>query len=92
MVQGLTIGGQITPLGSDGFAVSGLATAGPRDYQVVKTAYSDEINRVFDIKQVREEVTKTDTGTTFMLTENGLYMIRRPAVEWNHQMMAISPN
>ena len=66
--------------------------AGPRDYQVVETAYSDEINRVFDVRQVREEVTKTDTGTTFMLTENGLYVVRRPAVEWNHQMMAISPN
>jgi len=92
MVQGLTIGGPITTLGSDGFAVSGEAKAGPRDYQVVETAYSDEINRVFDVKQVREEVTKTDTGTTFMLTENGLYVIRRPAVEWNHEMRVISPN
>ena len=92
MVQGLTIGGPITTLGFDGFAVSGEAKAGPRDYKVVETAYSDEINRVFDVRQVREEVTKTDTGTTFMLTDNGLYVIRRPAVEWNHQMMVISPN
>jgi len=92
MVQGLRIGGPITTLGSDGIAVSGEAKAGPRDYQVVETAYSDDLNRVFDVKQVREEVTKTDTGTMFMLTENGLYVIRRPAVEWNHEMRVISPN
>jgi hypothetical protein len=30
--------------------------------------------------QVRETVTKADTGTTFMLTKNGLYVIRRPTV------------
>ena len=57
MVQGLTIWGPITTLGFDGFAVSGEAKAGLRDYQVVETAYSDEINRVFDVRQVREEVT-----------------------------------
>jgi hypothetical protein len=91
-VLGLTIQDPITTLGKDGFTVSGQAKAGPRDYQLLDTAYSGEINRVFDIKQAREEVTKTDTGTTFMLTENGLYVIRRPAVEWNHQLMVIAPN
>ncbi|MGA2838860.1 MAG: hypothetical protein ABSG18_01585 [Steroidobacteraceae bacterium] len=35
------------------------------------------------MKQVREEVTNAGTGTTFLLTENGLYLIRRPAVEWD---------
>jgi hypothetical protein len=41
-------------------------------------------NNVFSIK--------TDTGTTFMLKEDGLYVIRRPALESIHQLMTISPN
>jgi hypothetical protein len=88
----LTIGEPIAALGSDGFAISGEATAAPRDHQEMDTVYSDEMNRTFDAKQVRDEVTKSDTGTTFMLTEYGLYVIRRPAVEWTHQMMVIPPN
>lgn len=90
--QGLTSGGPITALGSDGFAVGSQAMTGLRDYQVVDAVYSNAIKHVSDIKQVREVVTKTDTGTTFMLTENGLFVIRRPGVEWNHQMMMITPN
>jgi hypothetical protein len=35
---------------------------------------------------------KGDTGTTFMLRENGLYVIRRPYLESIHQLMTISPN
>ena len=35
------------------------------------------------VKQVREEVLNVDTGTTFLLTEKGLFLIRRPAMEWN---------
>jgi hypothetical protein len=92
MPQGLTIGDPITTQGGDGIAASGPANARPRDYRVGEAAYSDEINRAFDLKQVQEEVTKADTGTTFMLTDSGLYVLRRPAAEWNHQMMVISPN
>ena len=91
-VPGLKSGRPVAALGRDGFAVSGQAEASPRDYQMVDTVHSDEINCVSDVKQGREQVTKADTGTTFMLTENGLYVIRRPAVEWNHQMMATPSN
>jgi hypothetical protein len=35
---------------------------------------------------------KADTGTTFMLRDNGLYVIRRPDLESIHQLMTISPN
>jgi hypothetical protein len=55
-------------------------------------ANPQDLNRVFDATQVHEEVTKADTGTTFVLTENGLIVIRRPDVEWLHQLMAIPPN
>jgi hypothetical protein len=93
-VRGLTAQGLITPLGDDGFTVTsrepGMQTA--RDYQVVDAENSQELNRVFDVKQVLEQITKPDTGTTFMLTENGLFVIRRPAIEWTRQMMMITPN
>jgi hypothetical protein len=49
----------------------------------VDTATTHDLSHVFDVKQVREEVTNAGTGTTFLLTENGLYLIRRPAVEWD---------
>jgi hypothetical protein len=51
-----------------------------------------ELDHVFDVKQVRAETTKADTGTTFMLMENGSYVIRLPAVASIHQMMIISPD
>jgi hypothetical protein len=93
-VQGLTLRGPIAGLGNDGFTVSGEASEVPpaRDYQVVDAVNLRELNRVFDVKQVRAEVTKADTGTTFMLTKNGLYVIRRPAAESIHQFMIIPPN
>ena len=52
-----------------------------RNLQVVDTASAQILNTVFDVKQVREEISKSDTGTTFLLSENGLYVVRRPAVE-----------
>jgi hypothetical protein len=93
-VQGLTLRGPITGLSNDGFTVAGEASGVPpaRDYQVVDAVNLRELNRVFDVKQVRAEITKADTGTTFMLTEDGLYVIRRPAVESIHQLMTIPPN
>jgi hypothetical protein len=93
-VQGLTLTGPVTRLGNDGFSVSGHAPELQRawDYQVVETANSREVNRVYDVRQVREQLTKADTGTTFLLTEKGLYVIRRPAIETVRQILAISSN
>jgi len=93
-VQGLRLTGSVTRLGNDGFTVSGHAPEiqAAWDYQVVDTTNTRELNRVFDVQQVRQEVTKADTGTTFLLTEKGLYVIRRPAVETVHQVLAISSN
>ena len=83
-VQGPSLQGPITRLGNDGFTVTDQATTDTqplRDYQVVDTSSLRDLNRVFDVKQVREEVTKQDTGTTFLLTDSGLYVIRRPVAE-----------
>jgi hypothetical protein len=51
-----------------------------------------ELERVLDLKQIRGEITDTDTGTTYVLAQDGLYLIRRPAVETLHRMMMIPPN
>jgi hypothetical protein len=84
-VRGPTLQGPITHLGNDGFTVTSQVPQMPsaRDYQVVETANTQDLGRVFDVKQVREEVTNAGTGTTFLLTENGLFLIRRLAVEWD---------
>jgi hypothetical protein len=84
--QGLTLKGAAMPLGNDGLTVSSRALADSqlaRDYQVqvVNSANSPELSRVFNLKGIREEITEYDTGTTFLLTDDGLFLIRRPAKE-----------
>jgi hypothetical protein len=51
------------------------------DYRVVDISDPLRPNSVTDIKQVLEKITNYDTGTTFLLTPDGLYLIRRPPVE-----------
>jgi len=87
-IAGLTLQGQTVALGGDGFTVSTSVDAGSqlaRDYQIVDSANSQQLERVFDVKGVREEISNDETGTTFLLAENGLYLIRRPAVELDKQ-------
>jgi len=86
-VPGLTSRGPITRLGDDGFIVTSQDTEVPqtRNLQVVDAASAQMLNTVFDVKQVREEISKADTGTTFLLSENGLYVVRRPSVEWENR-------
>ena len=86
-VQGQTLQGSIMLLGDDGFTVTRQADVPPaRNYPVVDTAVVDTTNLpdlvgIFDVKRVREEVANDVTGTIFLLTEDGLYLIRRPGVE-----------
>jgi hypothetical protein len=86
----LTFQGSPKHLGGDGFMISNKATVQPEptavDYQVVETANSREPNRVYEVKQVRQEITNDKTGTTFLLTADGLYLIRRPAVEEEYKI------
>jgi hypothetical protein len=89
MVPGLKALGPTESLGNDGFVIADQMNgqSGPslRDYQVVETAKAQKSDRVFDVRQVREEITNDDTGTTFLLTTDGLYLIRRPAVEEHYK-------
>jgi hypothetical protein len=80
--------GPISLLGENGFIVSGQGAASrgandPQtlgDFKVFDAARLD-LDRVFDVKQVRATVLKHDTGTTFLLTERGLFLIRQPSAE-----------
>jgi hypothetical protein len=88
-VAGLKFQGPTERLGDDGFIIASQATenqgnvqaSSSQDYQVVETAYGREPNRVYDVNQVREEITNDETGTTYLLAADGLYLVRRPAVE-----------
>ena len=76
------------------FAVAGPTTDAPRaaDFGPIDTVLSYELNRMFDVKQVRAQRMRTDTGTTLMPTENGFYEIRCPALGSIHQVMETAPN
>jgi hypothetical protein len=54
---------------------------GARDYKIFQSSESPGDDRVLDVPQVRQEMTNADTGTTFLLAADGLYLIRRPALE-----------
>jgi hypothetical protein len=89
-VQGLELQAFKQPVGDDGVILASdfiqQTTLPVQDFQVVETANPRERNRVFDVKGVHAEITNENTGTTFLLTADGLYLIRRPAVEWDNEM------
>jgi len=95
-VPGLTARGPTMLLGGDGFMVAtplAADTQPTHDYQVVDTANAAQLDRVFNVKQVRQEIADQATGATFLLADSGLYLIRRPAVEAQLEFrQAISPN
>jgi hypothetical protein len=86
-IQGSKLQGATTLLGGNGLTVTGPVLDAPspehngRDYQVFQNARSQTGDRVIDVKEVRQETINGRTGTTFLLSEKGLYLIRRPALE-----------
>jgi hypothetical protein len=85
-VPGLDTRNSTVVLANDSSRITGQAVneAGgksTRDYQIFQSGESRSDDRVVEVKQVRQEVTNADTGTTFLLAENGLYVVRRPALE-----------
>jgi hypothetical protein len=64
-----------------GRAINPALGQSTRDYKIFQSGDSPNEDRVVEVKQVRQEATNVDTGTTFLLAENGLYLIRRPALE-----------
>jgi hypothetical protein len=84
-IQGLDSQGSTERLGDDGFIASNQPNVGSDandpNYQVVDLSNPLHPNPVADVKQVLEKITNDETGTTFLVTGDGLYLIRRPAVE-----------
>jgi len=87
IIQGIPMQGSLVRLGNDGFAVTSPVEATPAlsdsfvDTSVIDIANLPDRVRVFDVKRVREEITNEETGTTFLLADDGLYLVRRPSVE-----------
>ncbi len=89
-IQGLDSQGSTERLGDDGFIIANQPNlqsgANDANYQVVDISNPLHPNRVADVEQVREKITNDETGTTFLLTADGLYLIRRPGVEEEHDI------
>jgi hypothetical protein len=64
-----------------GPAINPAIVQSNRDYKVFQSGKSRSDDHVVEVKQVHQEATNAGTGTTFLLAENGLYLIRRPALE-----------
>jgi hypothetical protein len=79
-IQGLDYQGSTERLGGDGLIV---ADANHPNYQVVGLSNPVDPNPVAEVKQVLEKITNDETGATFLLAADGLYVIMRPAVERN---------
>jgi len=92
-IQGLKLHGSTERLGGDGFMTASEPSvdsdANALDYEVVEIANKREPNHVYEVNQVREQITNHETGTTFLLTEHGLNVVRRPAVEEEHTLHEI---
>jgi hypothetical protein len=90
IVPGLKFHGSTERLVGDGFAITNQPTmqsaANARDYQIFASVNSRESERVYDVRQVRQEITNDETGTTFLLGVDGLYVIRRVAVEEEYEI------
>jgi hypothetical protein len=83
MLPELTVTGRSIPLGEDGVMITDQQNEvlSPARYQIVDTANSVPYQQIADVKGVKQEITNSETGTTFLLAEEGLYVVRRPAVE-----------
>jgi hypothetical protein len=77
---------------SEGFVIKTTDALPDSPHETIDPLLTFHLNLTFDVKEVRAHLTRADTGTTFVLTDNGLYVIRRPTVEWIHQMTVTPPN
>jgi len=85
MIQGLDSQGATEFLGDAVLVVAKRTTVqsdpSDTDYQVVDISNPLHPSPLPAINQVLEKITNYQTGTTFLLTSDGLYLIRQPAVE-----------
>jgi hypothetical protein len=85
MISGLSESGSTQSLGETGFLMINepynYVRATPRDYQVVDISSPSQPVLLTTVKEVKHEVVKDDTGTTFLLGSEGLTVVRRIRVE-----------
>jgi hypothetical protein len=85
MISGLSESGSTQSLGETGFLMINepynYVRANPRDYQVVDISSPSQPVLLTTVKEVKHEVVKDDTGTTFLLGSEGLTVVRRIRVE-----------
>jgi hypothetical protein len=57
------------------------AVMSPAQYEIVDTAGATPHRHVADVKGVKQEITDDQTGTTYLLAEEGLFVVRRPSFQ-----------
>jgi hypothetical protein len=89
-VQGLDVQGSIQRLGVEGFIIANQpnpqSDAADANYQLVDISNADHPNLVADVNQVIEKITNDETGTTYLLAKDGLYIVRRPSIEQEYDI------
>ena len=89
-IQDLDIQGAAERLGDDGLLVADhpnvRTVLNDPNYQVVDLSNPLRPAAVGDVNQVTEKLTNDETGTTYLLGADGLYLIRRPAVEEEYEI------
>lgn len=84
-ISGLHQPGHAEPLGESTFIVANDAPIdtkrAPRDYQIVDASNTTGPAVLYTETLVTRMITRDETGTTFLLGQNGLTVIRRPRVE-----------
>jgi hypothetical protein len=90
-VDSHSLQGSLKRLGGDGLVVTRLADSPSQstmptvDATVFDTTSFRDPVRVYDVKGVRDEQTNDATGTTFLLADDGLHVVRRLAVEYSNE-------
>ena len=88
-VSGLRYSGHAEPLGESTFMVTNNVTTelarAPREYQVVDALNATKPAVLYSANLVTRTLTRDETGTTFLLGQNGLTIIRHPRMEEEYQ-------
>jgi hypothetical protein len=89
VISAATDFGSAEGLGESGLLVASQAhpyvPAVARDYQVIDISAS-ATSQLASVKDVKHRVTNGDTGTTFLLSNHGLTVIRRLSAEYDYQV------
>jgi hypothetical protein len=88
-ISGLQYSGHAEPLGESTFMVTNNPRTDSanvsRDYQIVDASNAANPVLLYTANLVTRTITRDETGTTFLLGQNGLTIIRRPRVEAEYQ-------